>query len=99
VVEALHPTPALGGTPRDVAVALIRELESQPRGWYGSPVGWIDAEGNGLFAVAIRSAVSAGNLARLYAGAGIVADSQAESEWQETALKFRPLLDALGGKA
>lgn len=99
VVEALHPTPALGGSPRDVALDLIAALEGQPRGWYGAPVGWLDAQGNGEFAVAIRAAVSAGNVARLYAGAGIVGDSRPEAEWQETALKFRPLLDALAGGA
>jgi menaquinone-specific isochorismate synthase len=95
VVEALHPTPALGGSPRDAALDLIARLEGQGRGWYGGPVGWLDAEGNGTFVVAIRSAVSAGNTARLYAGAGIVGDSQPDAEWQETALKFRPLLEAL----
>jgi menaquinone-specific isochorismate synthase len=95
VVEAMHPTPALGGTPRQQALDLIAELEPHPRGWYGAPVGWLDGEGNGQFAVAIRSAVSAGNNARLYAGAGIVADSIPEREWQETALKFRPMMDIL----
>jgi menaquinone-specific isochorismate synthase len=95
IVEALHPTPALGGWPRQEALGLIAELESLPRGWYGAPIGWIDAEGNGTFAVAIRSAVSVGNVARLYAGAGIMADSTPDAEWQETAMKFRPLLDAL----
>lgn len=95
LVEALHPTPALGGAPRELAARAIAELEPQPRGWYGAPVGWLDAEGNSQFAVAIRSAVSSGGDARLYSGAGIVADSVPESEWQETEWKFRPLLDAL----
>lgn len=99
IVEALHPTPALGGSPREAALELIAKLEAQPRGWYGAPIGWLDAKGCGVFAVAIRSAISTGNSARLYAGAGIVGDSQPESEWQETALKFRPLLDALSGGA
>ncbi len=100
-IEALHPTPALGGLPREKALRLIEALEPEPRGWYGAPIGWLDVKGNGSFAVAIRSAVSSGDRARLYAGAGIVADSQPEREWQETALKLRPMLEALsgGGKA
>jgi menaquinone-specific isochorismate synthase len=94
-VEVLHPTPALGGLPREQALRLIEELEPQPRGWYGGPIGWIDTQGNGTFAVAIRSAISSGSRARLYAGAGIVATSDPEREWHETALKFRPMLEAL----
>ncbi|MFQ5854194.1 MAG: isochorismate synthase MenF [Anaerolineae bacterium] len=95
-VEALHPTPAVGGVPQTPALQMIAEEEPLPRGWYASPVGWIDPEGNGLFTVAIRSAVSVRNRARLYAGAGIVADSDPEREWEETGLKFRPMLEALG---
>ncbi len=96
LVEALHPTPALGGDPRHNALRLIRELEPIPRGWYGAPLGWIDSNLQGRFAVAIRAAVAQEARAWVYAGAGIVADSQAESEWQETELKFRPMLDAHG---
>lgn len=98
VVAALHPTPALGGRPRALALPLIEETEPVARGWYGSPIGWLDSDLNGMFAVAIRSAVSAGQEALLYAGAGIVADSVPEKEWQETQLKFRPLLEALAGE-
>ncbi len=94
IVETLHPTPALGGDPREKAVRLIRALEPIPRGWYGAPVGWIDARLDGEFAVAIRSAVAQEARAWIYAGAGIVAGSRAESEWEETELKFRPMLDA-----
>jgi menaquinone-specific isochorismate synthase len=96
-VEVLHPTPALGGLPRERALQLIAALEPQPRGWYGSPVGWIDTHGNGAFAVAIRSAISSDSRARLYAGAGIVSTSDPKREWYETALKFRPMLEALSG--
>ncbi|HYO88773.1 MAG TPA: chorismate-binding protein, partial [Candidatus Limnocylindrales bacterium] len=96
LVAELHPTPALGGFPQRVALAAISELEPVERGWFASPVGWIDAHGDGVFAVAIRSAVSRGARARLYAGAGIVAESVADQEWDETGLKFRPLLNALG---
>ncbi len=96
LVEALHPTPALGGDPRDAAMALIRDLEPIPRGWYGAPFGWIDANLDGQFTVAIRSAVAQEARVWVYAGAGIVADSVPEKEWQETELKFRPMLDAHG---
>ena len=96
LVEALHPTPALGGDPRQEALQLIRELEPIPRGWYGAPVGWIDARLEGEFAVAIRSAVAQENRAWIYAGGGIVAESEPKSEWEESALKFRPMLDAHG---
>ena len=94
LIEALHPTPALGGDPREKALGLIRELEPIPRGWYGAPIGWLDARLDGEFAVAIRSAVAQEQRAWIYAGAGIVSDSQPEAEWAETALKFRPMLEA-----
>lgn len=96
LVEALHPTPALGGDPRPGALRLIRQLEPIPRGWYGAPVGWIDAQLEGEFAVAIRSAVAQESRVWVYAGAGIVADSQPLLEWQETELKFQPMLSAHG---
>ena len=96
VVEALHPTPALGGDPRDVAMKIISESEPVPRGWFGAPVGWVDRKLDGQFGVAIRSAVAQDHRVWLYAGAGIVADSEAQKEWDETALKFRPMLNALG---
>ncbi|WP_121823542.1 isochorismate synthase [Halostella salina] len=95
VVEALHPTPAVGGLPPDRALRTIRETETFDRGWYAAPVGWFDAAGNGTFAVAIRSAVARGDAATLFAGAGIVADSDPEREWDEIQLKYRPVLDAL----
>jgi menaquinone-specific isochorismate synthase len=97
IIEALHPTPALGGRPRRIALPLIQQAEPISRGWYGSPIGWLDGQQNGMFAVAIRSAISVGNESLLYAGAGIVADSIPEKEWQETQLKFKPLMDALTG--
>lgn len=95
VIAALHPTPALGGSPRDRALAFIRDAEPVPRGWYAAPVGIIDSQRNGKFAVAIRSAVAQDRRVWLYAGAGIVADSDPEKEWEETGLKFRPMLEAL----
>jgi len=95
VVAALHPTPALGGTPRAAALQLIAEAEPFQRGWYASPVGWVDLEGNGVFAVAIRSALTLEREALLFAGAGIVADSDPRREWEEVQLKFQPILNAL----
>jgi menaquinone-specific isochorismate synthase len=96
LVEALHPTPALGGDPLDKAMAIIGEAEPVPRGWYAAPIGWIDQQMDGQFGVAIRSAVAQDQRVWMYAGAGIVAASDPQKEWDETALKFRPMLDALG---
>ncbi|QCR33334.1 isochorismate synthase MenF [Lysinibacillus sp. SGAir0095] len=98
LVKYLHPTPALGGVPRQEAMTVIRENETMNRGLYAAPLGWIDAEGNGEFAVAIRSAALKDNKAYLYAGGGIVADSEPNSEYEETLVKFRPMLRALGGQ-
>lgn len=95
IIEVLHPTPALGGSPRALAMELIREIEPVPRGWYAAPIGWIDYKLDGAFAVAIRSAVCQDRRVWLYAGAGIVADSEPQKEWEETELKFRPMLEAL----
>ncbi|WP_157841527.1 isochorismate synthase [Jeotgalibacillus soli] len=96
-VRNLHPTPALGGTPTHLAMDVIREEEGMNRGFYAAPVGWLDAQGNGEFAVAIRSGLLHDHHAYLYAGCGVVADSDPESEYQETTIKFRPMLRAVGG--
>lgn len=95
LVKLLHPTPALGGAPKDEALSLIRDYEVLPRGWFAAPIGYLTPDLSGRFAVAIRSAVLQQTRAWLFAGAGIVAASQADKEWQETALKFRPMLRAL----
>jgi menaquinone-specific isochorismate synthase len=95
LVEALHPTPAVGGLPPDEALSTIRETEPFDRGWYAAPVGWIDAAGYGTFAVALRSAVAAERRVTLFAGVGIVADSDPDREWDEVQLKYRPILDEL----
>ena len=97
LVKDLHPTPALGGEPRGDAMKIIRMAEQMNRGYYAAPIGWIDAEGNGEFAVAIRSALLTGKNAYLYAGGGIVADSDPASEYAETLVKFRPMQRTLGG--
>ncbi len=95
VLASLHPTPALGGSPRHLAMDYIRQAEPVPRGWYAAPIGWLGPDLDGVFAVAIRSAIVQEQRAWLYAGAGIVAASLAEQEWKETELKFRPILQAL----
>jgi menaquinone-specific isochorismate synthase len=96
LAAALHPTPAVGGMPRDVALQTIAVLEPHPRGRYAGPVGWIDARGDGEWGVALRGAVMEGERATLHAGAGIVAGSIAENEWRETEAKLEPMLRALG---
>ena len=98
LVEELHPTPALGGVPTNKAMEVIRREEQMDRGYYAAPIGWADSDGNGEFAVAIRSGLLDGDKAYLYAGGGIVADSEPQREYDETWVKFRPVLRALGGK-
>ncbi|WP_372469100.1 isochorismate synthase MenF [Microbacterium maritypicum] len=99
LVQVLHPTAAVAGTPTPAAIAAIRELEPFDRGRYAGPVGWVDAAGNGEWAIALRCAqftAGSGEIAvTAYAGAGIVAGSDPESELLETRVKFRPLVDAL----
>jgi menaquinone-specific isochorismate synthase len=90
----LHPTAAVGGMPRDVALAMITELEAIDRARYAAPVGWVDAAGDGELAIALRCAQLMGARARLFAGAGIVADSLPESELEETRLKLRAMQSA-----
>lgn len=95
LVERLHPTPAVGGRPRAAALHWLREHEQLDRGWYAGAVGWLDQNLQGEFAVAIRSALLHENRATLYAGCGIVADSDPEREYAESELKFKPMLAAL----
>ena len=95
LVAALHPTPAVAGEPREVALGTIAELEPFERGRYAGPVGWVDADGDGEWAIALRCAELRGDRAILYAGAGIVAGSDPAGELDETDRKFRAFLDAL----
>jgi menaquinone-specific isochorismate synthase len=95
VLSKLHPTPAVGGYPRDAAMPFINKLEHFDRGWYAAPIGWINAGGNGEFVVAIRSGLLKNNEVRFYAGCGIVENSDPHKEWEETNLKFIPMLTAL----
>lgn len=97
LVDALHPTAAVAGTPTDRAIELLEELEPFDRGRYAGPVGWIDGEGDGEWAVGLRSAeIADDGSVTAWAGAGIVADSDPDSELAETGMKFRPIVDALG---
>jgi isochorismate synthase len=93
----LHPTPAVGGEPDREAQEMIGELEQMDRGWYAAPIGWMDAAEDGEFCVALRSALLRDRTARLFAGAGIVADSDPASELAETELKLEALLPLLAG--
>ncbi len=97
VVAALHPTPAVGGTPTTDALDLIRELELMDRGRYAGPVGWIDARGDGEWGIALRCAQIDGDRARLYAGGGIVAGSDPAAELAEVQTKFRVMRYAIDG--
>ncbi len=95
LVALVHPTPAVGGTPTDAAVAYIGEVEGFDRGRYAGPVGWIDARGDGTWAIGLRSADVSGDRASLYAGVGVVAGSRPSAELAETQLKLQALLAAL----
>ncbi|HVW81743.1 MAG TPA: isochorismate synthase [Mycobacteriales bacterium] len=95
LVARLHPTAAVGGMPQAEALAMISRLEAAPRGRYAGPVGWMDAKGDGEFAIALRCAQLSGRTARLWAGAGIVADSEPDAEVAETTAKFDAVLSAL----
>lgn len=94
-LEALHPTPAVCGLPRDRALEFLRREEPFQRGWYAGPVGWVDGEGDGVFVPALRSAVGDGREWTLFAGAGIVEGSDPMKEWEETRIKLQPVLRAL----
>jgi isochorismate synthase len=95
LAAALHPTPAVCGTPADVAGALIARLEPASRGLYSGLVGWVDDRGDGEWAVSLRCALITRALVRIQAGAGIVAESRPDLEVEETEFKFRTIIDAL----
>jgi isochorismate synthase len=96
LLAALHPTPAVGGSPSEAALQWIAEREPAPRGWYSGAVGWFDLSGDATFAVAIRSGVVAQDKVYVFAGAGIVERSEAESEYRETSNKQAAMLKGLG---
>jgi menaquinone-specific isochorismate synthase len=95
LVAALHPTPAVGGTPRRLALDAIAAREPTPRGRYAGPCGWVDRNGDGEFVVALRGGVITGTHALIHAGAGIVSGSDPDAEWTETQQKLTPMLQAL----
>lgn len=95
LVAALHPTPAVGGWPREAALALQSELEAVDRGRYAGPVGWVDASGNGVFGVGIRGVQLDGDAARLFAGVGVVAGSDPLAELEEARSKAQTVISAL----
>jgi isochorismate synthase len=97
VMADLHPTPAVGGFPRQVAIEAIRNTEKLDRGWYAGPLGWIGASGHGEFAVALRSGLIDGGKATLFAGCGIVSNSDPQLEFAESWLKFQVMLRGLSG--
>jgi isochorismate synthase len=97
LVDALHPTPAVGGTPSAEALAFIRKVEEIDRGWYAGGIGWLDPSGDGEVSVGLRCALVRDDTARIYAGNGIVAGSDPDAEVAETRLKLRPLLELLTG--
>src|SRR5699024_6438622 len=97
-IQSPHPTAALRGVQTIQPLSIIREEEQMELGYYAGPIGWVDTNGDGEFGVAIRSGLLDGKEAYLYAGGGIVADSNVESEYEETWVKFRAVLRALGGQ-
>ncbi len=97
-LHTLHPTPAVGGTPTGPALAFIRAHENLDRGWYAGPIGWIDLQGNGEFAVALRSTLLEERRATLFAGCGIVKDSDPDAEYAESCLKLQVILRSLSGE-
>jgi salicylate biosynthesis isochorismate synthase len=94
-IQALHPTPAVGGLPSPTAMSFIRHHEGFDRGWYAAPVGWLDSRGNGDFLVALRSALMTPEHCHLFAGCGIVLGSRPEDEYEETQIKLASMEDAL----
>ena len=95
LIRELHPTPAVGGFPQHGSLPYIPEIEGIDRGWYAAPIGWFNLNGWGEFAVAIRSALLHNNKAELYAGCGIVSDSDPQKEWDETEMKLNTLLNVI----
>jgi menaquinone-specific isochorismate synthase len=91
----LHPTPAVAGTPTDRACQWLQDHETLARGWYSGIVGWLQADGEGELSVLLRCAVLQGRSAELFAGAGIVSDSDPQAELQETEMKLRAMLEAM----
>src|SRR5699024_5048133 len=95
LIKTLHPTPALGGVPHQTAIKNIRENESMDRGWYAAPVGWLYSTWHGESAIAIRSGLVHNDAVKLFAGCCVMRDSDPEMEFEETKVKFLPMLNVL----
>jgi len=95
VIQATHPTPAVGGVERDAAVRYIKDHEVIDRGWYTGGIGWISGAGDGAICIGLRCGLIRENTTHVFAGAGIVAGSEPKAELDETRLKLRPLMDLL----
>ena len=98
MLSALHPTPAMGGSPRETALKLVQQLEKAPRGWYSGVTGWIDIRGRGEFVVPIRCGKISSNKLTLYAGAGLVDGSIPKQEKKETDWKLQAMLEVITGR-
>ena len=98
LASQLHPTPALAGSPVGEALMCLREVESYNRGFFGGAVGFVDGDGDGEFAVAIRSGVFDGECGWVYAGCGVVDGSDAQSEFNEIDMKLKTILSAFQGE-
>ncbi|MDI6401018.1 isochorismate synthase [Balneolaceae bacterium ANBcel3] len=96
LVSRLHPTPAVGGYPESIAIDHIQEMEQLERGWYAGPVGWFNTRDKAEFSVAIRSALIQNKHVRIFAGCGIVEESDPQTEWEETRIKLLPMQKGLG---
>ena len=97
LVNTLHPTPAIAGTPTEKAIKIINNEEKTDWGWCSGPIGWFDKNGDGEFNVALRSALVKKGTAYIFVGCGIVSESIPQKEWDETELKLHPILSALSG--
>jgi len=95
LVKQLHPTPAVGGLPRESALAWLDHHEHLDRGWYAGPIGWINPSGDGEFVVAIRSVLMAGHIASAFAGCGLVLNSNPADEWEESQIKLQTVRQGL----
>ena len=98
LVDILHPTPAVAGTPIQSALDYINKNETYDRGWYSGPIGWLDSNGNGDIFVGLRSSLYKNNYIYMFSGSGIVSQSSPEEEWEETEMKLQPILTALCGE-
>ena len=95
LIYQLHPTPAVAGYPKNVAISNINKLENHDRGWYSGPIGWISTQYNSEFKVAIRSGLAKEGQVDIFAGCGITEDSQNDVEYNESEMKFNSILSVL----